>query len=154
MKISHKRNQGLTLIEILVVVAIIAIIVSFGMAVDLNAFRRDTFRAEEATIVSLLSRARSRAMSNMFDTTHGVCYDNASKSYVVFRGSICTIAPPSELTVANVNIATTSDFANPAKFPTIVFGRLAGNTSSATITVKDGIKTADIKINNEGTISW
>ncbi|OGI64952.1 hypothetical protein A3A95_02255 [Candidatus Nomurabacteria bacterium RIFCSPLOWO2_01_FULL_39_18] len=150
----YKTKQGLTLIEILVVVAIIGIIISFGMSIDLNAFRRDTFQAEESTIVALLGKARSRAMSNMFDTAHGVCY--IAPNYIVFRGTCVAGIPTNELTPANAAIATASDFSNPAKFPSVVFNRLAGTVTGSTIdiTVTDGLKTEHIIINNEGTINW
>ena len=73
---THRRNQGFTLIEILVVIAIMSVILSFGLVVDLNIFKGDSFRAEQSTIVSVLSRARSRAIANLFYDDHGVCYSS------------------------------------------------------------------------------
>lgn len=142
---THRRNQGFTLIEILVVIAIMSVILSFGLAVDLNIFKGDSFRAEQSTIVSVLSRARSRAMANLFYDDHGVCY--VVPNYVIFQGNTCLVAG-SELIPANVNIISTF---TPAK---IVFKRLTGNTTGATIHLTDGIKSAYIIINNEGAINW
>ena len=62
------------MVEIIVVIGILTVIIAFGMVIDLNVFKGDTFRAEEATIVSILEKARSRAMANMFESPHGVCY--------------------------------------------------------------------------------
>ena len=133
------------MIEILVVVAILIVIISFGTLVDFSAFTSDTFQGEEAKIVSILERARSRAMANMFDSNHGVCY--IAPNYVIFQGSTCVAG---ESIPANDNIASHAD----TIFPTVVFNRLTGNTGGATIHITDGIKVEDITINNEGTINW
>jgi prepilin-type N-terminal cleavage/methylation domain-containing protein len=141
--------RGFTLIEVLVVVAILGVILSFGMAVDLNVFKGDTFRAEQSTIVSVLSRARSRAMANVFDSNHGVCYDAGGDNYVIFKGGSCVVAG-SELISANINISEHVD----TVFPPVVFDRLTGNSVGGTIHIEDGIKEEDIIINNEGAINW
>ncbi|MDE2399788.1 MAG: prepilin-type N-terminal cleavage/methylation domain-containing protein [Patescibacteria group bacterium] len=144
-----KYQKGFTLIEILVVIAILIVVISFGMLVDFSSFTSSTFQGEEAKIVSVLERARSHAMANMFNTTSGVCYDATTHSYVIFQGSVCT-STGSELIPANTNIAE-----NPSTtFPTFVFSRLTGNTTGGIIHITDGSKSADITLNNEGTINW
>ena len=144
--------KGFTLIEILIVIAIVGLVLSFGMGIDLSAFRRNTFQAEEATIVSVLERARSRAMANLSDDAHGVCY--VDPNYVIFEedDGCNDAAPASELVSANTNIAS-----HPlTTFPIIIFDQLTGNRSTVddTIHIEDGIKLEDIIINEEGTINW
>lgn len=153
MQTPYQNQKGLTLIEILVVMAIIGVILSFGMTIDLNAFRGDTFRAEESTIVSALERARSHAMANMFESPYGVCY--IAPNYVIFRendGHCVDGISTNELIPANTNIATASGF--PGTFPPVVFNQLAGTTTGVNINLTDGVKSAIITINNEGTINW
>ena len=154
---SYETQKGLTLIEILVVLGIIGVILSFSSLVDLNLFKGDIFRSEEYTIISLLEKARSRAMSNMYDSAHGVCY--IAPNYVVFResdGHCANGIASNELTPANANIASALNSNFTANFPTVVFARLAGSTTNATINMTDGVKSATppITINNEGTINW
>ena len=140
-------EKGFTLIEIIVVISIIAIIISFGMTIDLGVFKRDLFKAEQSTIVSVLEKARSRSMANMFESAHGVCYDSGTDNYIIFRdtcGSAFT-----EFIPANANIEIT--------FPTVTFDQLTGNSNSASdiiIHMKDGVKETDITINHEGKIDW
>ena len=108
----NQNNQGFSLLEIIVVVAVIIVILSFGMLVDWNVFKKDTFKAEQATIVAALSKARSRAMNNMFDTAYGVCY--IAPNYIIFQDNTCTAG---ESISANTNIAS-----NPSTvFPPVVF---------------------------------
>lgn len=138
-------RKGFTLIEIIVAVAILAIVISFASFVDLNSFTGDNFLNERARIVSVLERARSRAMANLLDSNYGVCY--IAPNYSIFEGNTCV---SDETIPANTNIASNAS----SSFPTIVFNRLTGDTSGGTIHITDGTKQADITINHEGTINW
>lgn len=144
-------QKGFTLIEIIIVVAIFIVIASFGMTVDWQAFRTDTFHAEESTIIAILQKARSRAMGNFFESAHGVCY--IEPNYVIFRtkeGSCEDGETTNELFSANIEIASNLS----TTFPVIIFDQLSGNTTGDTIHITDGVKSADVAINNEGTINW
>ena len=138
-------NKGFSLIEIIVVIGVVALVIGFGVVTDLGAFRQDTFLTEEAKIVSILQKARSRAMANLYDTNHGVCY--IAPDYVIFQGSSCAAGDSIPANIAIASHASTI-------FPTIVFTRLSGATTGATIHITDGTKSDDIIINNEGTINW
>src|SRR3989344_1324426 len=150
MKSLYKNQSrgGVTLIEIILVIGILIFIISFWIILGFSFFTFGTFQTEESKIISVLERARSRSMANMFDTTHGVCY--LAPNYVIFRGTCIVGASTNELILANTNIAENSG----TIFPTLVFDRLTGNTTGVTIHITDGIKSADIIINNEGTINW
>ncbi len=144
----HKK--GFTLVEILLVIGVLAMIVGLGITVDFSSFNSTTLNGEEAKIISLLEKARSRSMSNMFDTTHGFCYDGATDNYVIFKGSTCTTTG-SDLIPASTLISENSSTTFPA---TIIFSQLTGNSTTSTIHITDGTKSKDITINNAGTINW
>src|SRR3989338_2614791 len=150
MKSLYKNQSrgGFTLIEIIVVIGILIVIISFGIIVDFSSLTFGTFQTEESKIISVLERARSRSMANMFDTTHGVCY--LAPNYVIFRGTCIVGASTNELILANTNIAENSG----TIFPTLVFDILTGNTTEDIIIITDGVKTKEITINNEGAINW
>ena len=146
-------NRGFTLVEILVVIGVIGVIIAMGALMDLYAYKTDTLLSEESKIVAILQKARSRSMSNFFESAHGVCY--IAPDYVIFReeeGHCVDGESTNELISANDRIAEASDF--DTDFPTIVFIQLAGTTGNDSIHVTDGINTKDIDINNEGTINW
>ena len=141
-------KSGFTLIEVLVVIAILAFIISLGTIFDINSIKLDSFNTERATIVSLLEKARSRSMTNMFQTSHGLCY--IAPNYILFRTNCVAGSATNELISANTNIAS-----NPSTtLPIIIFDQLTGNNTGGTIHITDGTKSADITINNEGTINW
>ena len=150
MNILNKNQKGLTLIEIVVVIAILGIIIAFGMTVDLSSFQRNSFKSEQATLVSVLTKARNRSMNNMFESAHGVCY--IAPNYILFRdrATCLPVATNDETISANIKIAS-----NPSTiFPNeVVFLQLSGKTTPVTIHITDGIKSTNIKINNEGTIN-
>ena len=143
-------SKGFTLIEILIVVAIVGMIISFGTILDLNILKGDEFRKEQSLIVSILGKARSRAMANKFEAPHGVCY--MAGDYIIFYDGDCDKSEKDEKIPANINIAENAETTSP--FPTVVFKQLTGNTDKIIIHIEDGKKSADIKINEEGTINW
>jgi prepilin-type N-terminal cleavage/methylation domain-containing protein len=140
------NKKGFTLIEIIIVIAVLATILSFGMTINLNAFTGDIFLAEQSKIVGILERARSHAMANMFESFYGVCYN--SPNYIIFRNrtACLPVSSTDEIIPADTNIKIT--------FPTIVFNQLTGNTTGASVNITNEIKSADIVINNEGAINW
>jgi prepilin-type N-terminal cleavage/methylation domain-containing protein len=154
VRIINKTQNAFTLVETVIVLAVIGAILSFGTIIDLNSFKGDALRAEEATILSALEKARSRSMANMFNTTHGVCY--AESHYIIFRGRTACLPT----TLADEIIPANKNF--NINFPVIVFERLSGKVvpelnpydKEVNISITDGIRQANIKVNNEGRISW
>jgi prepilin-type N-terminal cleavage/methylation domain-containing protein len=67
--------RGFTLIEVVVVMALLGVIVMTGLLVDMQAYRSSGFRSDRELLVTLLARARSQAINNICtasDCTDGV----------------------------------------------------------------------------------
>ena len=60
--------------EIIIVIAMFGALLALGLFMSMDAYRGFSFRSEEDTVVSLLQKARSRAMNNMNQTPWGVCW--------------------------------------------------------------------------------
>jgi prepilin-type N-terminal cleavage/methylation domain-containing protein len=169
-----KINRGFTLIEIIVAVAILTIILAFGVSINFNAYTRGIFQSEESKVVSSLERMRSQALNNVCigstctdGKKHGLCYDSGSKKYIMFQGNTYTTRDSSvDISMdANSNI-TISAIPNILLCSTgsgIVFNQLTGKlfpllspaTNEVDINVDDGTGLPKhIKINNEGRINW
>lgn len=141
--------KGFTLIEILVVVSILAILIGLGLFMSMDSYRAYLSRSEQGTVVSLLERARSRAMANVHQTVWGVCY--IAPDYIIFRGTACAAgAPANETTPGNPSAVIAGlDSTSP-----VIFSQLAGTTTNATVSVTQQGRVSTIVINHEGTIIW
>lgn len=135
--------RGFTLFEIIVVIAIFSLLLTLGLFMSFETFRGTSARSEEDVIVSLLAKARSRAMSNVDQSPWGVCYRDGS--YVLFAGTACASG---EETAASPTATTTGLTSG------VVFSQLAGTTTPTTITLMQGDRRATTTINYEGTIIW
>ncbi|MGE5540677.1 MAG: Tfp pilus assembly protein FimT/FimU [Bacillota bacterium] len=139
--------KGFTLPEMLVVIALLAMMAALGAFVGFDAYRASLSRSEHDIIVSLLERARSSAMSNIDQTSWGVCY--IAPNYVLFRGTTCTgTASTDQLTEAAADVSITG----LSSTTPVVFSALSGTTTSATITVSEQARTSTITVNYEGAI--
>lgn len=143
--------KGFTLIEVLVAIGIFLTITGVGLFMTMETFRGTIYRSEVATIVSLLERARSRAMNNINQSKWGVCY--IAPNYVIFKGAGCTSSAVVDSVKANPVVVTASGFT--ATYPLVVFTQLSGTTTAiAPIVVKQDGRISTTTINNEGTIIW
>jgi prepilin-type N-terminal cleavage/methylation domain-containing protein len=142
-------RRGFTLIEIVIVVAILSMLMGVGLFMSMDSYRGALSRSERDTIVSLLLRARSRSMANIFNSSWGVCY--VAPNYMLFRGTVCDpTATTNEALPAGKNVTITG----LAQASPVVFTQLSGSTVAATVTVVQSGKTSTISINHEGAIIW
>lgn len=138
--------RGFTLLEIIVVIAIFSVLITLGLFMSMDTFRGTNHRSEESTVVSLLEKARSRALANIYQTPWGVCY--IAPEYVIFRGTSCTA-------LLSTNETIPASVANPAIFSApIVFSQLSATTTGGTVTIVQDERISTITINYEGTIDW
>lgn len=147
---SGRRQSGITLIEIIVVIGLIALLAAFSMFASLDFYRSFMFRKETATVISLLERARNLAMNNLNEKNHGLHFE--SGRYVLFQGlKFDQNDPANEQVEANLAITISS----PALPFDVIFSPLSGDTPQQTITLKSSNgKSAQILINQQGAIDW
>jgi prepilin-type N-terminal cleavage/methylation domain-containing protein len=142
--------KGFTLIEVIISITICTALVGLGLLMSMETFRGTLYRSETATIVSLLEKARSRAMNNIEQSAWSVCY--VDPAYLISRGAACSLATASETITANAAVALASDFIHT--FPIITFTQLSGTTTGASLTVLQDTRTSVISTNHEGTVIW
>ncbi len=150
--------SGFTLLETMITIGIVFLIMSFGILVTTDSYKRTIFRSERSILVSALSRARERSMNNYFQSPSGLCYDNSnpkSPTYVLFRGLTYSPSPNNEQIAGNAGVTVSS---TPNIFPCslggVVFLQLSGDTQTVQIAItKDG-RTSLISLNHAGQIDW
>lgn len=155
---SNNLKSGLSLIEIVVVIAIMGMILSLGVVVSLNSYKSTIFRSERETLLSILEKARNRSMNNYNQVSHGACLDNSSGnlSYVIFQDPYSSSATLNEYleTSPAVSISSIGNVFNCVAGSGIIFNQLNGNTSSSTITLVEDGRVSVISINQVGRINW
>jgi prepilin-type N-terminal cleavage/methylation domain-containing protein len=127
-------NKGVTIIEILLVIAIITIVLAISVVGFSALNARKALETDTIKIVSAFNDARSKTLSSKGPSQYGVHIE--ATEVVVFRGTsysasdpeneVITLSPSSRITQMNLSSAGSD----------IIFSRLTGASSkSGTITV-------------------
>lgn len=157
-------GKGFTLIEILVVIGLLSVVGGFTMLVSLQSFQSSSFRNQRDQIVSILYRARSRAVNNMCLGTscvdgkpHGVHFDAATKTHTLFQGERFFMRDTAIDQVFTPSYAITF---GPGSITDVVFAQLSGDATTTpagswALTLVDPMgKTSTITFGTEGQIQW
>ena len=132
----------------MIVLGIISIIASFGIIVGVASYQRTVFQDHQQEVIDLLHRARSRAMSGIAGTDHGVHFE--PHQAILFRGTSFVVRDPA----FDETVAFSSAITATAPWE-IVFSRITGNVGTpGSVTLADETHTINILINSEGGITW
>jgi len=153
LKIYIRRlsTRGFTFIEVIVVIALIAIIAQVTLASDISFYQKKTFNDEVNSLYLLVMRARIASMHNV---CFGIpCVDGKSHGvhieidrYVLFQGSDFSgrDVTEDEIVILSSSVSLTSS-------GDVVFKQLSGNTNEQIVTVTDSAgRVAQILISEEG----
>ena len=153
---SNKSPNGFSLIEVVIVIALSGLVLALGLLLSLDVYRGTVFRSTRSILVSSLTTARARALSNQYQSPHGVCY--SAPDFIVFRGTSFSTAQDKERISGNPAVTLTS----PSFFFTcgtgtgILFTQIsATTTNTGIITVtQSGHADETVSVNALGTIVW
>ncbi len=150
MRAYFSHTTGFTLIELIVVVALLSLITGVGIVMSYSSIARANVIQERDTLVSLLlSGARARALANINESSHGVHIDAANHRYILFEGtSYPNNTEPSVAFNEDLIIAASSD--------DIIFEQRSGNVLSGNGAITLTLNGRDIMfdINEAGRIDW
>ena len=145
------------MIEIVVAIAILAMILGLGLFISLDFAKSYNFRSERSTIVSILQKARGESINNIGQTRHGVRFESSPLKYIIFE---CPSVTPqctsytAEPTDSPIDSSYGISVTNPSLPFNVIFNQLDGTTNSTSIVVNDGTKSYTISVNSEGRIDW
>jgi len=149
------KNNGFTLIETLLVIAILAVIGSVTPVLSMDQVKSDSFVDEVDKVANLLQKTRLMAQNNIEQSKHGLIINpNMSSTYTIFKGNSYADSVKPENIDTEIDYPTLLDPSSPKE---IVFEQLSGRTNNygelIFVDPQTG-KTLKIKINYEGQISW
>jgi len=136
----HALRSGFTIIELLVVMAIMAIVVAFSVTAIQSYAQQQQLRAAEAELVSLFRETKQRTVAAESDTQFGLRL--ATSSITRFVGDTYDPAAANNLQVLFSGVALTSSFANGVD--EIQFARLTGVPSATGTIMIEQIRTGEV----------
>ena len=144
------RKRGFTLLEVMIVIAILAVVMGATMSSGFGFYTSQSLMGERDGLVSLLRHARGRAMNNTNQSNHGVYVSTSTNQYVLFQGdSYASRAQDYDIPFPK---SPSVAFTGPTE---ILFTTIVGTASvSGTITLSVGNGAMNISVNNEGRVSW
>lgn len=143
-----QSENGFTLIEVLLVLALLIALSGVGLFYSVDSFRRTQFRAERDMVVSVLGQARAQSMANVDERPHGVHIDTSA--YVLFSGSTYNAADPNNRSYpANATVSHSG-------MTDVVFEQVSGHATvtGGSLTFSHGASQSVITISNVGQINW
>ena len=140
-------SSGFSLLEIIIVIAIVAVVASFGASFSMNSISRSSLLSERDLLVSLLTQARAESLANVNESAHSVYID--TDSYVLYEGATYDVGNATNRVVPKVSSAAITGI------DTVTFEQLTANVASAGImTVEGDAQSYDIEVNSVGRINW
>lgn len=150
-----KIKKGFTLIEVIVVIAILTTLIASTLFFNINSFRGDALRAEAKQLQIILQTARADAMNNINQKPHGVAiHPDGYDGYVLFTGNSYAHREASTSVFIPETYHVTFDISSPQE---IVFSQLSGDANyQGNIVLTDTERHAltSITINHEGALSY
>lgn len=146
------KKNGLTIIELLVVVAIIILLASVVLP-SFKDFREDrVLKSATEDVLATLDRAHSQTLSSLESSTYGIHFE--SDKMVVFKGDTYSESDPDNSEISIQSPATISDISLTDDAVDVYFSRLKGLPSvSGTITISTNSLSKVITVSPTGTFS-
>lgn len=146
-----QKQKGFTLVELILVIALIAIIAASSIPLLGNVTSQNRTNATAREVVSALRLAQQKAMAGNQDSEFGVYFDDINKEFTVFRGASYGVNPSDDITFDyEDSVVVSQSFAGDE----VNIQKLTGSTSDVgTIAISDSSGSSEaITISSQGKI--
>jgi len=143
---SRRLVSGFSVIEVSVVIGLFGMLIALGLLLSMDVWRGSSFQSEQDVVLSLLYKARSRAISNINEHNHGLRIEE--DEYILFEVDDDGTTHINEVPF---NMGGDFDFPDDTE---IVFTARTGETDGHTLTMEGQGKSRTFDINEEGGITW
>jgi Tfp pilus assembly protein FimT len=138
-------EHGFTLLEVLIVLALLMLIMGLGLAISLGSHRQTLFENDINLIVDQLYEARTAAMQNKNGLPHGVRIE--PNLLIIFAGDQYEQNSPENQTFAITSAPTNTNAIE------VIFQPLSGESiHPVTFALTNGLTHAIITVNETGAI--
>jgi type IV fimbrial biogenesis protein FimT len=145
-------NKGVTVLEALVVVAILAILLAFVLPSFKTTRDRELLKSVSSDVVSSLDKARSQTLSSLNSSEYGVHFE--TDKLVIFKGTTYSSLDVNNEIISIVSPASISSINLTDSAVDVYFNRLSGAPNkTGTITVSVSGISKNITISATGTTS-
>jgi len=121
-----RPESGITVIEVLLVVAILGMLTSLIIPPFANFRKKKVIDAEAEAVMELIARARMDTLASRDDTEYGIHLDSDSVTY--FVGAAYDPMAPTNVTHEVISLVTLGNISLAGGGSDIVFDRLTGTT--------------------------
>ena len=145
-------NKGITVLEIVIVLAIIALLVAIVLPQFSKTRENQVLKNAVADIVSALNKASSQTLSSVNSSEYGVHFQ--SDKVIIFTGTVFSGGAGDNEIINIIAPATISNISLTGGAVDIYFNRLSGTPSkTGTVTITSGSTSNIITIGATGIVS-
>jgi prepilin-type N-terminal cleavage/methylation domain-containing protein len=141
--------KGFTTIELLLVIAIVAIFAGMSLFFSMDSLRGYQIQSQKEEVLNLLQVARQKSMSNISEKAFGVRLE--SNKAILFESPFVLNAASNYV----VNLSGDVSISSAGLPYEVVFSRLSGTTNSTSFKIQNSASTVlTISINEHGGMDW
>ncbi|OGI67656.1 hypothetical protein A3A05_00665 [Candidatus Nomurabacteria bacterium RIFCSPLOWO2_01_FULL_41_12] len=151
----RKYKKGFSLLEVVIVIAIVAVMSSIGVGFYVNYNKNVEIDSVAKIIIFDLKQVQSKAMIGEGGFKWGIHFANAADDYYEIFSTPTDYSNGAKVIVSTNYLSSGATFSDPATDMTkdIIFNKISGGTSASSVAIVAGSSTKTISVSSIGNVS-